>query len=201
MMDIIMVCDAANRHSSACRRTSTFTHRSRLLLEGGVRRVYFVLMADPLELAKAIDIALSDNDISDDFILTYDTTFLLSDYDPSIPRVREKFAKRKGKAVDQMVNTLNFLLQGGFPTYDYELQVPAVLNKHRVSQIMDIHGVHDMMFRSLYFNTFYDGGERMADPMLDLWIHSMDPQGPVVSLGPTALQHKKCRQWVSKLDK
>jgi hypothetical protein len=29
----------------------------------------------------------------------------------------------------------------------------------------------------------------------------MDPQGPVVSVGPTALRHKKCRQWISKLDK
>lgn len=196
-----MVCDAANRHSSACRRSSTYTHRSRLKVPGGVRRVFYVLMTDPLELAKALDMALSEKDVSDDFILTHDTTFLTEDYDPSIPRIRRSFAKRKGKAIDHMVNTLNFLLQGGYPTYDYELQLPVVMNKHRVAQVVDIYGVNEMLFRSLYFNLFFDGGERAEDPMVDLWIHSMAPQGPVVSLSPTALQHKKCRQWVSKLDK
>lgn len=194
-MDLVILYDHANKYGDECLAACEKTHRDRISGIGSVMRVG---LSAPDAVSVAVAEAISMG-VSDDFILTTGTTFIVDDWDVSVLRQRRKFATRKGSSIDMMINTITYLVNSNLPTFDYQIDVPLLVNKKMAEQVLDVHGVHGCHFRSLYCNMYFDGGERMDDPFIDLWLHSMDPAGPVVSLGRTALHHPQCRKWVSRL--
>lgn len=196
-MDLVIICDSANAFGSVCRRVCEVTHKKHI---PGIERTHAIFVADKTFESTIVAKAMQETK-DRPFVLTYDTTFLRGDWDPMTPKMREGFAHRKGIATDMMVDTLQFLCQGGYDTYDYQLRVPMYVEPAMAKVILSVKRVSRMHFRTLYGNMVHGKAERMSDPHIDPWIHSLDPQGPVVSVGPTALKHKKCRQWIISLDK
>lgn len=134
------------------------------------------------------------------FIISTSNTILSAPLDLTIPRIRQKgSAKRKGEAVDRMVRTLDHLLKEGLPCFDYEMTVPILLEKEKVEQALGVVGADRMHFRTLYGNMHHSEAQRMTDPLIELWIHSMQPEGPVTVLGETALKHNQCLKWIEKV--
>ena len=195
-MDLVIACDTSNRHGAMCFEACEKTHKERI---EGIGQVIQCFIPSPELEAQAVLSALSMSELSDDFILTPSNAFIVDDWDVSILRQRQRFAKRRGSPVDMMVETIRYLVSGGFPCFDYQLEVPMIVNKRMAREVLAIGVSHKCHFRTLYCNLYFNGGQRMDDPNIDLWLHSYDPKGPVVSVGPTALRAPRCRRWVNNL--
>lgn len=193
-MDLVIAAVSGNKEPELCLKTCQSTHEKHI---SGVGYTYVVPIPDGAFIGMAVVEAMSIAGLSDPFILTTDTTFLTSDFEPREPYCREKFAVRKGEAVDRMTNTLAYLLDHGYPTFDYEMNGPIVVHKDKAKEVTSM-GLR-FHFRTMYGNMTHTSAKRTADFHIDPWIHSMDPSTPVVSFGPTALRHLKCRQWIRKL--
>jgi hypothetical protein len=140
------------------------------------------------------------DDAPEQFIVSTSNTILSGPWDPSRPHIRQVgTAKRKGLAIQKMVKTINYLLGQGLPCFDYEMTVPILFEKEKVEQSLNVVGADTMHFRTLYGNMHHAEAQRMTDPMIDLWIHSMQPPGPVTVLGETALKHTQCLKWIEKV--
>lgn len=193
-MDLVIAATANNKERELCLRACQATHEKHI---SGVSYTYVVPVPDTAYIGMAVSEAMSITELSDPFILTTDTTFLTSDIDPKQAYCREKFAARKGEAVDCMTNTLAYLLDHGYPTFDYEMNGPIVVHKERAKEVLNLG--YRFHFRTMYGNMNHEIAVRTADFHIDPWIHSMDPKTPIVSFGSTALKHLKCRQWIRKL--
>lgn len=193
-MDMVLLVDSSFRESSLCETVSTLSHKANI---NGIDEIFVVQVNDTSDVALAVDIAVHSVAISDPFIVSTCTTFLTKPFDLNAVYCREKFAVRKGVATDRMVNTMNHLLKHGCSTYDFELNVPIVVYKELASMVLSFGG--NKHFRTMYGNLAHNKAQRIPDPHIDIWIHSMDPQGAVVSLGRTALKHAKCVKWLNKL--
>ena len=195
-MELVVICDTSNRFASMCVAASKASHRRHI---PAIDKSFHVDMAQPERVSLAVRVALMNNSLGDHFILTTDTTFITAPFDIGVLRQREKFALRKGQSTEAMVKTIGYLLDNGLPTFDYELDVPLIVNRKMAEQALAVEGSDDMHFRTLYCNMWFNGGERTPDPYIDIWTHNMDPAGPVVSLGQTAIRHQQCKKWITRL--
>lgn len=162
-----------------------------------ITEVHSVWASDTTELSQAVLTAIATYALTEPFLLVADTTFLSAPFDTNQVYRRERFAQRKGDATDKMVSTIKYLLTHGLPTFDYEINVPIVVDPQKAQEVAQMG--HKYLFRTLYGNMVHKASIRMPDPHIDPWIHSMEPAGPVVSVGSTALHHLKCVQWLRKL--
>ena len=195
-MELAMICDTANRYANVCVAAAKSSHRRHIPV---IDKVFQIDMAEPEKVSVAVRIALMNASIGDHFILTTDTTFITAPFDVTVLRQRERYALRKGQSTDAMVNTIGYLLDNGLPTFDYELDVPLIVNRKMAEQALSVEGSDKMHFRTLYCNMYFDGGVRTPDPYIDTWTHHLLPDGPVVSLGQTAIRHDQCKKWITRL--
>lgn len=193
-MNLVIVGSSNNKEKGLCQEVCEASHRFHI--EGIDRVVHIVL-----PLCNTIGISVRhaiDHGVSDQFILTTETTFVTSQYDINKVYRRHSFNQRKGDSINRMVNSIGYLLQNGQTCFDYELDIPILVNKEKALEVLDIKGQYH--FRTMYGNMVHGGdSERIDDVFIDPWTHSMDPEGPIVSVGPTALCHSQCIKWIRKL--
>lgn len=134
--------------------------------------------------------------LSDEFIYMDDHTIVTAPYTPEIGS-NIGFLPRGKEGQRNMVNTLRYLLDKDLSTFDYETDLPVVLNKQRILSI-NIPDDHYAV-RTLYFNSFiFEPPKRLKSAHIDIWSHWDDPRETVVHLSDTALEHKQCRKWLEK---
>lgn len=192
-MDLVIYGRPDGAFREECRAACEFTHRQHIAGLGDA--FWITATSESAAVAEAIK-----QGVSDTFILTQETTFLTGPFDVSVlHKQRGGWATRRGEHTERMVKTVRFLLLGGWPSFDYELPVPIIVDKRMAQQVLDYEVAPNAFFRTLYCNTYFDTPELMDSPLIDIWSHFMQPEGPVISVSRTALKHKMCRRWISKL--
>jgi hypothetical protein len=193
-MNLVIVGSSDNKEKELCQEVCEASHRFHI---EGIDRVVHVTLPFCNTLGIAVRNAI-DHGVSDDFILTTETTFVTSEYDITKAYRRSRFIQRKGESIDRMVNSIGYLLQNGQTSFDYEIDIPILVSREKALEVLDIKGQYH--FRTMYGNMVHRGdSERIEDVLIDPWIHSIDPEGPIVSVGPTALKHSQCTKWIRKL--
>lgn len=107
---------------------------------------------------------IRDKRIPDDSILMNDDFFITK---PSIlePMYDGKLEIYVGKNnwLTSKARTLAHLITQGATTLDYETHTPILLNKQKLKATLEIEGVENMQYRSVYGNTYKIGGKQYKD--------------------------------------
>lgn len=152
----------------------------------------------PSKLNHALWALVNDENVSDHFILSDDSTFLTGRYNADTPMALSKSGhlNRKGVWTNAMVGTIGYLIEDSRPTYDYETRMPAVINKSYLCAAMSqmLGGLY--LPRTLYFNTYFDKPARMDDVVLKQWFYAQEVKEPGVILEETCFAHPDCIKWI-----
>ncbi len=198
-MDIIFIEQSPPRHRELSQEVSQLTHQRHF---GEGNSVWLHGVNNARDLIGALRAALRDADLEDNFIISRDTTFITSPFDPSQAHyaLSSLWLSRKGLETDAMVNTLRHLLESGFATFDYEIAVPHVFNKGLLLSCLEEMGDDPLKHvHTMYFNRHGFGAVPMQDPKMDVWVWNKVPPGPVVTLTDTCFSHPDCINWLKGL--
>jgi len=126
--------------------------------------------AKAMDATKKLRKIVDSGTINDDFIYMYDDIIFLKDLtvDDFTPIVANNHVKdindywgNGRKPSDNWIQVFNKtilkLKYHNLPTFNYETHLPRLLNKERITKILDQYKLEDnlYMFSTLYFNTFY----------------------------------------------
>ena len=120
---------------------------------------------------ETLKLACSTPELSDDFWLFNDDFFILEKVKDLPTYVKGTMSERVSELVDRngwssycrkIDETRQMLEQNGFPTIDYALHTPMLINKKKALEVMEKFP-NCPMFRCLYGNYFGIAGERTDD--------------------------------------
>lgn len=197
-MELILIEEAPAKHRELSQEVSIATHKKHFAIDG-VTILHGV--KGPKMLLGALRCALEDLDISDNFIFSRDTTFVVAPFDPVQAHCHAKSAylTRKGADTSAMVGSIGYLIDNGFTTYDYEVQVPQMMSKGLTLSTLNEIGDSVQHLKTTHFNRLGFMPCRCDDPKLDVWTWRWRPTSPIVTLSDTCFSHPDCLKWLKSL--